>query len=728
MRRKSFVRPVAVIGMTFLSALLAASAFSLPVNIGVAAFCMIVALFTSLIKPLRTPKLAIVMITISIALGMLSIHTYFNYLPAIKLDKQQTTVTGTVTDLSVSEKGKQVVTVRLDHELTQTFRPVKIRLYPESSVAVQIADRISANTYCYLPSEQYGVYSPQDSAKADGIYLYGYVREGNLEVTPTDGFHLSRLLYQFRESLKQKADSLFSPESAGFIKAILLGDKSGLSDTDYRNFVHTGVVHLLTVSGLHFVILTQFVIRTLKVFHLKRKPRYAAGMAIILLFMGITGFQPAVNRAGLTLLLFYGAKLFNRDSDALTSLGLAGLLFALVNPYLVLDLGFQLTYLSTMGILLFSSKIQAFSVQKWKLKHPFWIWVSDMLSVTLSATITTLPVTAYSFQGFALLSPVWNILLAPLFTVILVLGLITLILAYIPYLSVIAEVLGELLTLCIKAINGITALGAKIPYSYLPLGYRFVYFWILATIILIFIAYRYCNIRFKYTLTALLSAVLLAAGTITHTIVYRDVLNVAVCTIGNDTAVLMNCQEQSILFHCNDLIVRLSDSNGIHSFPVVIENKSPVSLQKLSQYASLGAVITEETVAPDSIPCQQIIQPNNCDIGSGEQLQIKVRTRNDKVYYTVEYRNINIIYGEYDEHFESYYVDGKENIYILVKDCNMVFEKQVDYVIMLNGINDEMIANHPDVRIVDGTVQGITPVLMRKSGSVKIKGADKWLY
>lgn len=728
MGRKGFVRPIAVIGITFLFTLLTASALPLPFNIGIAAFCMTAVLLISLIKPLRAPKLALVLITAAIALGTLSIHTYFNYLPAAKLDKQHKTVTGTVTGLSVSGKGKQVLTVRLDNEIIQTFRPVKIRLYMESSTSIRVADRISANTYCYLPSEQYGLYSPQDSAKADGVYLYGYVREGNLTVTPDDGFHLSRLLYQFRDSLNQKAESLFTPEEAGFIKAVLLGDKTDLSDAYYRNFTHTGVVHLLTVSGLHFVILSQFVIRTLKAFRLKRKPRYAIGMAIIVLFMGIAGFQPAVCRAGFTLLLFYGAKLFNRDSDALTSLGLVGLVFALVNPYLVLGLSFQLTYLSTMGILLFASKIQSFFVQKWKRKHPFWIWASDLLSVTLSATIATLPVTAYAFQGMAILAPLWNILLSPLFTVVLVVGLLTLVLAFLPYLLMIAEVLAAFLTLCIKAIDGITALGTKIPYSYLPLGYRFVYFWILGTIILLFFTFRYCNFRFKYSLTALLSAVLLAGGIITHAVVYRDVLNIAVCTVGTDTAVLMNCREQSILFRCNSLISRLSDSNGIQTFPVVAESGSVTTLQELSQYAAIGTVITEDAIPPDSISCQKIIKPDNYDIRSGEELQIKVRTQNEKVYYIIEYGETNIIIGEYDEQFASYHQTGKENIYILVKDCNMVFEKPVDYVIMLGGINDEMIANHPDIQIVDGTVQGITPVLVHKNGSVKIKGAGKWLY
>ncbi len=728
MNRKGFVRPIAVIGFTFLFTLLTASALPLPFNIGAAALCMIAALLISLIIPLRMPKLALVLITIAIALGTFSIHTYFNYLPAVKLDQQQKTVTGTVTDLSVSEKGKQVLTVRLDHEIVPTFRPVKIRIFLENSISIRIADRISSNTYCYLPSEQYGLYSPQDSAKTDGIYLYGYVQEGNLTVFPDDGFHLSRLLYQFRDNLKQKAESLFASEKADFIKAVLLGDKTDLSDAYYRNFTHTGVVHLLTVSGLHFVILSQFVIRTLKAFRLKRKPRYAIGMAMIVLFMGIAGFQPAVCRAGFTLLLFYGAKLFNRESDALTSLGLAGLVFALVNPYLVLSLSFQLTYLSTLGILLFAAKIQTFLVQKWKRKHPFWIWASDLLSVTLSATIATLPVTAYTFQGMAVLAPLWNILLSPLFTVVLVAGLLTFVLAFLPYLSMIAEVLAAFLTLCIKAIDGITTLGAKIPYSYLPLGYRFVYFWILATIILLFFTFRYCSFRFKYSLTALLSAVLLAGGIITHAVVYRDVLNIAVCTVGTDTAVLMNCREQSVLFRCNNLISRLSDSNGIKSFPVAAEIGSISALQELSQYADIGTVITEDTIPPDRISCQEIIKPDNYDIQSGEELQIKVRTQNEKVYYIIEYGETNIIFGEYDDRFASYHQTGKENIYILVKDCNMVFEKPVDYVIMLGGINNEVIANHPDTQIVDGTVQGITPVLVCKNGSVKIKGAGKWLY
>ena len=79
----------------------------------------------------------IFLITIAIALGTFSIHTYFNYLPAVKLDQQQKTVTGTVTDLSVSEKGKQVLTVRLDHEIVPTFRPVKIRIFLENSISIR---------------------------------------------------------------------------------------------------------------------------------------------------------------------------------------------------------------------------------------------------------------------------------------------------------------------------------------------------------------------------------------------------------------------------------------------------------------------------------------------------------------------------------------------------------------------------------------------------------------
>ncbi len=728
MNQKGFVRPIAVIGLTFLVTLMAASELSLPTQLALAAFCLVAALLLSLLATLRMPKPALVLLTVAIALGILSIHTYFNYLPLLSLEGQQKTIVGTVTDLAVSEGGKQVITVQPNRDCVSTVRPIKMRIFSEEPISVRVADEISANTYCYFPSEQYGVYSPQDTAKADSIYLYGYARAGELTVNPVDGFRLSRQLYRFRETLKQKADALFAPTEAGFVKAVLFGDKSALSEEVYRDFTHTGTVHMLTVSGLHFVILSQFVIRTLKLFRLKRRARYAVGMAIIILFMGIAGFQPAVCRAGITLLLFYGARLFRRDADALTSLGLTGLLLAFINPYIVLSLSFQLTYLSTMGILLFAPKIHTFLLKRVKRERTLWRWASELLAMTFAATLTTLPVTAYTFQGISLMAPIWNLLLSPLFELILIGGLLIFGLAFLPYLSVVAEVLAAPLSLCIRAVNRLLSLGAAIPYSYLPLGYRYLYFGIVATALLFFIAFRYCHFRFKYLLTAALSAVILVGGTLTHGIVYRDVLNVAICTVGNDTAVLMDCREQSILFDCNSLIARLVDSNGIAAFPLAAEIDTTAALPQLSREVDLGVVIAESSLSPDAISCRDLRTPDNYDLRSGEELQIKVRVHGEKTYYIVEYGNVNIILGEYDEQFAAYHRADKENIYILVKDCDMVFQNPVNYVIMLNGINPEVVANHPQTQTVDGAAQGITPILVHKNGSVKIKGADKWLY
>lgn len=105
-----------------------------------------------------------------------------------------------------------------------------------------------------------------------------------------------------------------------------------------------------------------------------------------------------------------------------------------------------------------------------------------------------------------------------------------------------------------------------------------------------------------------------------------------------------------------------------------------------------------------------------------------MKVREGNVYCAVSYGNVNLIYGSYDDTLESMYEEGKENIYILVKDCNSVFEKPVKYVIMLSSAQTKIKQNNPGVTFIDGSRQGITPVRVRPNGSIKSKGAGQWLY
>ncbi len=726
---KRLTRPVAAIGFTFMLVLLTAN--YLPVLFSAVFFiaCLIFTIIAAAVKPLRSQRLLLILVTSGLAFGCFFLYTRFNYLPALKLDGEKISVSATVTDIGTSRSGKSVLTVRLDRSIVQTPIPVKANIYLDEPGDILPADRISGMVSFYLPSEEYGTSSPVQSTKADGIYLYGSAVTTGLTVTRTDGFHLSLFFHNLRNSLYEKADALFQDkDEAAIFRGMVLGDNSGINSRDYRNFVRTGILHVMVVSGFHLVLLTQSVMRTLKLLRVRRKARYLIGMAAVLFLMAVTGFTPSINRAGIMLLLCYSAKLFDRESDSLTTIGLTGLLMTLFSPFLVTDLSFQLTYLSTLGIILLSRRMADAAAHRLKCQNKLLLWVLDMGCVTLSALLFTLPVTAFYFKGISLLSLIFNLILSPVFTLILVLGLCASIFAFLPFLSVAAQVLSAVLSVLIEGVSWLVDAGAKIPYSYLPLGYRFVYFWILASILLlVFVAVK-CSFRHRYPIALLLSLLTLGGAVLTHMLANRDILTVASCTQGEDTAVVFAYRDKMLILDCNSLALQLTEETMLHKIPFVLTGENLAELAEYADYCQIDTVCTDSIVPDGTISCRQVCEPSDAEFSFTMPLRMRMKVRDGNVYCAVSYGNVNLIYGSYDDTLESMYEECKENIYILVKDCNSVFEKPVKYVIMLSSAQTKIKQNNPGVTFIDGSRQGITPVRVRPNGSIKSKGAGQWLY
>ncbi len=675
------------------------------------------------IKPLRSPKLILITLVVGVAFGCSFLVTRFQYEPTLLLSGKTTTVSGEVTEIGRSSSGIPEITVRLDREITKTPFPVQVKLYLYLSVDLQIADRIETTARFYEPTTQYGTYAT--TSKADGIYLSGAVQDTAVTVISDDNFHLSRFLAELREKITSKINALFSTKESTVFRAMLLGDQAALDADTYRDFVHTGIIHVLVVSGLHLSILSQFVIRTLKLFRFRRRARYAVGIGVVLCFMAIAGFQPAVNRAGLMLILIYVGKLFNREADALTSLGLAGIVFTVFSPYLVLDIGFQLTYLSTLGILLFCARLTNKLLWLLHTKNAFVVWLVGLFSVTLSVMLTTLPLTVYYFKAIPTLSPIFNLLISPLVTLILSIGLLAVLLSFFPFLSIIASTLASAVSVLIKAVCGLASLCTAIPYSYLAINQRFVYFWLLGTIILFGFVYLKCSFRRRYLLTASISAVVLAICLFTHTLLYQDVINLSVCTIGKESAVLIEAGNRTVALGCNPIIKELGDRSQRH-FDLIAEDDDLISLQALCRYTKVDLVLSSGLIPESSLRCQEVITPTECVISSDPAMRVTFKRSEKQLVYLFQSENINLIYGKYDENFESFYQEGKENIYILENDWIPVFEKPVKYVIMLKAVKKA--EENPGVCLIDGTKQGISSLYFGKNGAVSRKGADGWLY
>lgn len=252
-----------------------------------------------------------------------------------------------------------------------------------------------------------------------------------IEVEKFTGFSLYKISSQIRESISGIFDRVMTEENASFFKALVLGDKSQMSEYTIESFRKSGVSHFIVVSGLHMSVVGMcflFILRKL----LKNKFLYVFGScAVIILYMGITGFSPSVVRAGVMFIVYVIGMLFNRKPDSFSSLGLAVLILTAANPYAGGNIGLLLSVTATLGILLWNGRINAFLKGDWfevikekKFIGSFTDIVLSCVSVSLSATIGVLPLQVWFFQEISLVGIVTNLLIVPLSSPLIICALL----------------------------------------------------------------------------------------------------------------------------------------------------------------------------------------------------------------------------------------------------------------------------------------------------------------
>lgn len=229
----------------------------------------------------------------------------------------------------------------------------------------------------------------------------------------------------------------FTTETAGFLTALLTGDKTYVSDEIYNSFKNSGTAHLMAVSGMHLSVLTLFLGLLFNKLRDKHKYLHFVLMSTFILFiMFLASFSASVVRAGIMLLMLLTGRLFDKRADSLNSLGLACIVIIALNPFSALSVGFLLSVFSTLAIIVsavpFCNKHRYFLSDRLGFSGAVTFKASGaiMLSIVISLCVMvyTLPIMAMSFGTVSLISPVANLLFLPVTTVIIILAFISAIL------------------------------------------------------------------------------------------------------------------------------------------------------------------------------------------------------------------------------------------------------------------------------------------------------------
>ena len=335
---------------------------------------------------------------------------------------------------------------------------------------VQIKDKIE------LPdsAKNTGGFDYAKYLKSDDIFFQCNTEIKNLEIIGRDESFLLQTWINFQNKCIDFFDKTFPSEEAGVLKAFILGDKSGITDEISKSFSSSGLSHILAVSGLHvavFVSIIAFILKRLGASKRKQMIVSALGALFFILF---TGASVSALRAGAMCILALIAKLIYRKADPMTTLSTTGAVFCIINPNVIYDASFMLSFSATAGILLFYETISigflrfykklSVETSAYRIAKNFF----DSLAVGLSAQIFVIPLLVYIFNGFSTVSVIATMTVTPFLTYLLAGGLLFVAVSFIS--STLAYPVGGFIYILAKIMIWISETFANLPFAKIIFG------------------------------------------------------------------------------------------------------------------------------------------------------------------------------------------------------------------------------------------------------------------
>ena len=360
-------RPFASIGFTYLIALLAAIFAGVNASVVLGISCLLLSLLLFCRK--STPKrLSALVLTAGIAFFAYFGAYQINVSPVSALDDSDATVSGTVTELPSEAYGRFYYVIETDSVMPEDGtvkssdipQRLKIRVSSTNAIELEAYDRLTAKVHLSKPTGSDEGLNTRNYYAAKNIYLTGFIYDYQpYTVTPGESHPFYYYALKVRERMTEALRALLPPRQSGLVCGVLLGDKSGLDEAVRDNFQITGVSHMLSVSGMHMAIIGQFLLWALLYFGIPKRGAALAASVGVFCFMAVTGFVPSVVRSGVMSILYLLGIGIRKQADPINSLGFAMLVLTVPNPFAAGDTGLLLSFSATLGILLFSGRIQA---------------------------------------------------------------------------------------------------------------------------------------------------------------------------------------------------------------------------------------------------------------------------------------------------------------------------------------------------------------------------------
>lgn len=330
----------------------------------------------------------------------------------------------------------------------------------------ECGDKINASVNLSGIDEKY-----RASDYSEKIYL-----TGNAEAVTLLSGEKAPFLSSVNKTREYIINTLFSNvnyDEAATLTALVLGDRSYLSDEFYGNIKAAGVSHVMVVSGLHLAVIVWLITGTIEKVIYNRFLKAFTVVMTVLFMSALCGFTKSIIRAGVCYILYAVSIVLKRDNTPENTLGGAVSLILIAEPFAIFSISFQLSALSTLGITAVALPVTDY-IKKDGNGNSLLKCVASSAVVTLSALLFTLPVTAYVFGYISTVSVASNMLISYAVTLALSFSAVGLF-AY-PVLPFVSQILFTAAEIPAKYTELIINLLGSLPFSVMRLGkYAFVF-------------------------------------------------------------------------------------------------------------------------------------------------------------------------------------------------------------------------------------------------------------
>lgn len=406
-----------------------------------------------------------------------------------------------------------------------------------SAQVLKFGDRIIARTFVNELKHSGNPYTfnYKKYLRYKEIYYQSYIAADQFKILKRNQ---GSAIMLFTNNLRQRLLNIYKTNNItgdefAVLSALSLGFKNNLTPELKESFSTSGTMHVLAVSGLHVGII--FIILSKLLFFLNRNKYGRIIQSLIIIFVllfyaFLTGLSNSVIRATIMFSFICIGRMFTRQVNIYNTLSASAFIMLIYNPYSVMDVGFQLSYMAVFSIVFFQPRI--YSLYNPKSTITDYIW--QLVSVAIAAQIGTFPLTIHYFEQFPVYFILSNILIIPIVSIIIYGAIILFLFSF---SSTISFYIAKALNFITFILNKNVELIEKLPFSKFDNLIIDKHEIVILVIIILSLSFFIVSKRIKYIRYTLVLFILLFAYGITTSIINSNKSMLVVYNIPKQSAI-----------------------------------------------------------------------------------------------------------------------------------------------------------------------------------------------